>query len=514
MTDPEFEHVLKGKSSLRIRSEDGTDAYQATKSPPKKQQKKIESSTEIKPAAEASPRFLSNEQVAVVDLPGRPLKIPSQGDVERAPETPSKKRKRLESLTDIKSAAEPSPGSLPNKQAVSAGPPDSSTQGVLKPPQYAPCPTTPMLSPAPATDPLIQKYQPKNRPNTPTPSPRSSHSMPPPPRPADLPHFKKSQHNSKGSNKDQDIKMLPAASALSSSGPVTRSPKLRIIYNPGMNDVKPINGANKDGKSSEHSGEDGGDKNLAHQIIVSESPSQDSKKMAIAPQKSSKSENTEDQKDDGGNDHNKHPKCDYCVDRGRAHLPQAKVWPEIYRTINSEKAGMSSNRSQVKEQVKEHRIEGPLTREILHLRKGSSQVITTIIEFTDEPGNDSFHAFIDRAEEDAYNAEMPKTHEPTKVIVTWDNGRQLRAIRRGLDGSDRFAIPTLIRTTQDWRSAIRVMRKKLYSNQNWTIWWMEKREETDDENNEIFHDESRGIFHDTGSRRAYQWCMPKSPQVH
>lgn len=150
---------------------------------------------------------------------------------------------------------------------------------------------------------------------------------------------------------------------------------------------------------------------------------------------------------------------------------------------------------------KEPLIEGPLTRHIIHFQKGSNRVIITSIEFTDAPGEDNIYAFLDRAEEDARKAGMPEDFDPAKLIVRWDDGAELNAVLYGTKSPPGDPSIHVIRSSDMWRAAIRSMRQKMWwSNQNWTIWWMEKRADDDED--------SRGIFYDTGKQMTTQWCMP------
>ncbi|KAB8288827.1 hypothetical protein EYC80_010729 [Monilinia laxa] len=123
------------------------------------------------------------------------------------------------------------------------------------------------------------------------------------------------------------------------------------------------------------------------------------------------------------------------------------------------------------------------------------------LEFTDAPGEDNLHAFIDRAEDDARKAGMPENLVPVKLIVTWDNGAQLNAIQRGIKNLDKDSSVHLIRCSKGWRCAIRQMRNKwFWGNQNWTIWWMEEREDG--------NKDQRGTMYDTGLSKTTHWCMP------
>ncbi|RAL64503.1 hypothetical protein DID88_001978 [Monilinia fructigena] len=194
-----------------------------------------------------------------------------------------------------------------------------------------------------------------------------------------------------------------------------------------------------------------------------------------------------------------HRRCTYCLDKGETHLPRYGYVgrPQQFQIRIKRKELPWINKPIPKEDL----IKGPLTRRILHLQKGSDQIIITTIEFTDDPGEDNLHAFIDRAEEDARKAGMPGNLVPVKLVVTWDNGAQLNAIQRGIKNLDKDSSVHLIRCSKGWRCAIRQMRNKwFWGNQNWTIWWMEERE---DDNKD-----QRGTLYDTGLSKATHWCMP------
>ncbi|ESZ97124.1 hypothetical protein SBOR_2482 [Sclerotinia borealis F-4128] len=189
-----------------------------------------------------------------------------------------------------------------------------------------------------------------------------------------------------------------------------------------------------------------------------------------------------------------HKRCRNCRDKTQPNYGVKSIAVEQIKEKHPMSGGIGSR-------SKDPMIAGPLTREILHFQKASDHIITTTIEFTDAPGEDNLHAFLDRAEEDAREAGMPENLEPTKLIVTWDNGAQLNAVRSGMDNLDKMSSVTLIQNSKSWRGAIRQMRQKLWwSNQNWTIWWMEKRADDDDE--------ERGLFYDTSASRPAHWCMP------
>ncbi|KAF7866913.1 hypothetical protein EAF04_005754 [Stromatinia cepivora] len=185
-----------------------------------------------------------------------------------------------------------------------------------------------------------------------------------------------------------------------------------------------------------------------------------------------------------------HSTCRFCVFPG-GKMPSFRPENKLYHGIQERINRRDPMPWQTKRTVKDTLIVGPLTRQILHFRKDSDEIITTTIEFTDAPGEDRLHAFIDRAEEDARNAGMPENLEPIKLIVTWDNGAQLHTLPFGKGNRDNSTVH-LIRTTKAWRAAIRQMRKQQWSNQNWTIWWREKHEDQDEKMGGISHDASSG----------------------
>ncbi|KAA8574353.1 hypothetical protein EYC84_005835 [Monilinia fructicola] len=194
-----------------------------------------------------------------------------------------------------------------------------------------------------------------------------------------------------------------------------------------------------------------------------------------------------------------HGRCSYCLDKGK---PDLALYGYAVRPEQSQKRIKRKELPWINKSIpKDDLIEGPLTRRILHLQKGGDQFIITTIEFTDAPGEDNLHAFIDRAEEDARKAGMPEHLVPVKLIVTWDNGAQLNAIQRGIKNLDKDSSVHLIRCSKGWRCAIRQMRNKwFWGNQNWTIWWMQEREDD--------NQDSRGTLYDTGLSKTTHWCMP------
>ncbi|KAM0308140.1 hypothetical protein ACHAO8_010283 [Botrytis cinerea] len=127
-------------------------------------------------------------------------------------------------------------------------------------------------------------------------------------------------------------------------------------------------------------------------------------------------------------------------------------------------------------------VTGPLYRKVIHLRRGSDKIVTTAIEFTDAPGEDSIHAFIDRAESDAYNAGMPMNLEPRVFAVKWSDGAQDRyPIYRSAYSIRYDPYVSVIDNSASWRLMIQQMRKPILSKQNWMMWWTEKDFEKDRE---------------------------------
>ncbi|TEY42627.1 hypothetical protein BOTCAL_0388g00070 [Botryotinia calthae] len=127
-------------------------------------------------------------------------------------------------------------------------------------------------------------------------------------------------------------------------------------------------------------------------------------------------------------------------------------------------------------------VTGPLYRKVIHLRRGSDKIVTTAIEFTDAPGEDNIHAFIDRAESDAYNAGMPINLEPRVFAVRWSNEAQDRYPIYQSAYSIRYdPYVSVIDNSSGWRLMIQQMRKPFLSKQNWMIWWKEKDCEKDRE---------------------------------
>ncbi|KAF7905082.1 uncharacterized protein EAF01_005603 [Botrytis porri] len=120
-------------------------------------------------------------------------------------------------------------------------------------------------------------------------------------------------------------------------------------------------------------------------------------------------------------------------------------------------------------------IPGPLYRKVLHLRRDCDKTITTAIEFTDVLGEDNVHAFLDRAENDAYNAGMPKNLEPRILAVRWDNGAQMGSqVYRSIYSFYRDPYVFVVGHSLGWRLVIEKMRGMFLSKQNWIIWWTEK----------------------------------------
>ncbi|KAF7896166.1 hypothetical protein EAF00_006181 [Botryotinia globosa] len=120
-------------------------------------------------------------------------------------------------------------------------------------------------------------------------------------------------------------------------------------------------------------------------------------------------------------------------------------------------------------------IMGPLYRKVLHLQRDSDKIITTAIEFTDVPGEDNIHAFLDRAENDAHNAGMPKNLKPTILAVRWGNGEQFGDTKyRSIYSFYRDSFIFIIGNSLSWRYAIKKMRNRCLSKQNWILWWAEK----------------------------------------
>ncbi|TGO15556.1 hypothetical protein BTUL_0039g00750 [Botrytis tulipae] len=120
-------------------------------------------------------------------------------------------------------------------------------------------------------------------------------------------------------------------------------------------------------------------------------------------------------------------------------------------------------------------IMGPLYRKVLHLQRDSDKIITTAIEFTDVPGEDNVHAFLDRAENDAHGAGMPLNLKPTILAVRWGNGEQSGDTKyRSIYSFYRDSFVFVIGNSFSWRYAINKMRSRFLSKQNWILWWAEK----------------------------------------
>ncbi|KAF7882792.1 uncharacterized protein EAF02_006155 [Botrytis sinoallii] len=120
-------------------------------------------------------------------------------------------------------------------------------------------------------------------------------------------------------------------------------------------------------------------------------------------------------------------------------------------------------------------IVGPLYRKVLHLRRDSGETVFTAIEFTDAPGEDNLHAFLDRAENDARNAGMPKNLKPTILAVRWGNGAQFgNANYRSIYSLYCDSFIFVVGNSFAWRAVINQMRRRVLLGQNWILWWAEK----------------------------------------
>ncbi|TGO67737.1 hypothetical protein BOTNAR_0036g00120 [Botryotinia narcissicola] len=120
-------------------------------------------------------------------------------------------------------------------------------------------------------------------------------------------------------------------------------------------------------------------------------------------------------------------------------------------------------------------IMGPLYRKVLHLQRDSDKIITTAIEFTDVPGEDNVHAFLDRAENDANNAGMPMNLKPTILAVRWGNGEKFgNPNYRSIYSFYRDSFVFVIGNSFSWRFVINKMRSRFMPKQNWILWWAEK----------------------------------------
>ncbi|TGO34997.1 hypothetical protein BHYA_0174g00220 [Botrytis hyacinthi] len=120
-------------------------------------------------------------------------------------------------------------------------------------------------------------------------------------------------------------------------------------------------------------------------------------------------------------------------------------------------------------------IMGPLYRKVLHLQRNSDKIITTAIEFTDVPGEDNVHAFLDRAENDAHNAGMPMNLKPTILAIRWGSGGQFGNPKyRSIYSFYCDSFVFVIGNSFSWRFAINKMRGRFMSKQNWILWWAEK----------------------------------------
>ncbi|KAF7918941.1 hypothetical protein BELL_0615g00050 [Botrytis elliptica] len=120
-------------------------------------------------------------------------------------------------------------------------------------------------------------------------------------------------------------------------------------------------------------------------------------------------------------------------------------------------------------------IMGPLYRKVIHLRRDSGETVSTAIEFTDAPGEDNLHAFLDRAENDARNAGMPRNLKPTMLAVRWGNGMQLGKLNyRSIYSFYCDPFIFVVGNSFAWRAAIKQMRRRILLGQNWILWWAEK----------------------------------------
>ncbi|TGO28136.1 hypothetical protein BPAE_0031g00010 [Botrytis paeoniae] len=472
-----------------------------------KKHKRSESPASAEPSAGSSPGSISNsapeeQDLTTLSLVKRPLRKDGV-DAETSSESPPSKVVTITSPLQIgpsiqinagvpktkrilvtKENTPVSPLSPQSSSDISPSPSPGSSNSMLPPPSPRPKNLTlPRLPPRPS-----------NTMPPPLP-PRPSNTMPPPPRPANA-------KVSRSRNTDKDKESMSSSASTSSSSSRTLNPKLVKLH------LRLINGKSRNRSINKNPADDEG-------IDVTDDTS------------NSKESNMEEGLDRGtGTSKSSTSTAPLLTSSpmirssqiNRVIMPKPSkansVPTEATRMVREQKKSLSVENDGIpfpnppeppyaityrgldlKTQIEAHKcnlcipygwkipyprledplITGPLYRKVLHLRRDSGEIIITAIEFTDAPGEDNVHAFLDRAENDAHNAGMPMNLEPRILAVRWGNGVQFGNPKyRSIYSFYCDPYILVVGNSLAWREAIRQMRNRFLSRQNWIIWWTEK----------------------------------------
>ncbi|TGO49301.1 hypothetical protein BCON_0214g00170 [Botryotinia convoluta] len=487
-----------------------SDSHQES-TPPFKKHKISESPTSTDSSAGSSPGSISDyasekQDVTTLSLVKRPLRKdgvdaeisskspPSQVTTFKSPLEigPSSQNNagisETKSILVTKEDAPASPLSPQSSNNISPSPLPRSSNSMLPPPSPRPKNLTlPPLPPRPS--------------NTMPPPPRPSSAMPPPPRPT---NFKVSRSNNTG--KGEESMSSPAST--SPSSPRTLNPKpvklrLRLISGKSRNQNINKNPLDDEGidvadelYSSEKSDSDekiDREEGLVEETGTSKSSTSTAPPLTSSPMihssqinqgimpKPSEANSVPTEAIEMVRESNKSlsvendgipfpnaPEPDYAITYRGLDL---KTQIEAHKCKLCIPYGWKISSPRLEDPI----ITGPLYRKVLHLRRDSGEIIITAIEFTDAPGEDNVHAFLDRAENDAHNAGMPMNLKPRILAVRWGNGVQFGNPKyRSIYSFYRDPYVFVVGNSLGWRVAIQQMRSRSLSKQNWIIWWTEK----------------------------------------
>ncbi|KAF7940800.1 uncharacterized protein EAE97_006986 [Botrytis byssoidea] len=492
--------------SKRIRRDSNQES-----TPPFKKYKRFESPTSTDSSAGSSPKsasdYASNKQDAIT-LPLIEMPMGKDGvDAEISSKSPPRKVVTFTSPLEIGPSSQIHVGNpetksiLVTKENSPASPLSPQSSSDISSPQ-SPEPSNSMVSPpSPRPKKLTLPPLPPLSSNTMVPplSPRPSNTMPPPPRPT-------RESRSRNTDKNEESMSSSASTSPSSSRTlnpkpfklrfkfINRKPRTRNINeNPPDDEGIDVTHDIHDSKKNDSVEEVDREERLVEETSTAKSSTSTSTSLASSPMMRSLQIDQRIM--------SKPSKADSVPTKA------IKMVRESNKSLSPENYGtpfpnppvppytITYQGLDLKAQIEAHKCElcipkgwkipyprladpiimGPLYRKVLHLQRDSDKIITTAIEFTDAPGEDNVHAFLDRAENDAHNAGMPMNLKPTILAVRWGNGEQSgNPNYRSIYSLYRDSFVFVIANSFSWRFVINKMRSRFMPKQNWILWWAEK----------------------------------------
>ncbi|THV54902.1 hypothetical protein BGAL_0018g00580 [Botrytis galanthina] len=506
--------------SKRIRRDSNQES-----TPPFKKYKILESPTSTDSSASSSPDSASDYAPKEQDVTTLPLTKRPMGedgvDAETSSKSPSSKVVTFTSPLEISTSSQihteypetksilvtkenspASPLSPRSSSDISSPPSPGPSNSILPPP--SPRPKNLRLPPPSPRPKNLRLPPPSPRPKNlklPPPSPGPSNTMPPPPRPTNA-----GVSPSRDTKKDKESMSLSASTSPSSSRTLNPKPfKLRLKFVNRKPRTWNINGNTPDDEGIDvsddfHDSEriDSVEKvdreeGVVEETSISKSDTSTAPPLTSSPMiRSSQINQKIMPKSSGANcvpteaiEMTRESNKSLSPENDGIPFPNPPVYPyaTTYRGLDL-KTQIEAHKCELcipygwkipYPRLEDPAITGPLYRKVLHLQRDSDKIITTAIEFTDVPGEDNLHAFLDRAENDAYNAGMPLDLEPRILAIRWGNGERFdnlkyRSIYSFYCDQYVFGVGNSLR----WRFAINKMRTRFMSKQNWILWWAEK----------------------------------------